>query len=232
MVGIIRAVPNPKQTPAPPARSRKKPLLIGTGIAGLVALAGVLVLNLTSGDDNKPPEPTVSPLAFAEDAGVPYAQAGCEDAETPSYQGHQEVMPGDEHPPYSSKPPTSGWYLIVRPQAGFYRIPLPVERIMNIPANGGVAIWTSEAEAFEVQRFMIKAGRDDVIANVWSDEVPTGVVFTAWGVMQRCEKFSGQAASAFLATYGTGKALKEREPDYVPGSRPTSLPKENTQSPS
>jgi len=185
-------------------------------------LAGIFAF---SGGGPDVPTPTLSPLTFPEDEGVPAAEAGCRPVQTPPYQGHAELTPGQEHPPYNTDPPTSGWYLIVKPNAGFYGIPLPAERIMNIPADGGIVIWISESETRATRRFSFALHAADVLMTVWPG-VEQGVVFTAWGVMQRCQKFSGEVAMAFIERYRL-TALKQREPDYEPGSRPTSLPQES-----
>lgn len=213
-------MPARTKNPSPGGRSGRAKRIAWIAAAAVAAGGVAGLFAFTGGSDGPKPKP--SPVSFPQDEGVPFAEAGCQPVQTPPYQGHEEVRPGDAHPAYNTDPPTSGWYLIARPNAGFYGIPLPIERIMNLPANGGIGIWVSQSEATTTRRFMSALGSSDVIATVWPG-VKEGVVFTAWGVIQRCKRFSGEAAIAFIQQYRL-TALKQREPDFVPNSVPTSFP--------
>jgi len=68
-------------------------------------------------------------LPQGEDRGVFYES-----------QGQEHIRVGAEHPPYSSNPPSSGWHYVAPAQVGFYRDPLPDERVIHNLEHGDIWI--------------------------------------------------------------------------------------------
>ncbi len=211
-------MPNrPKTGPDPRAKTQSglsRLLVIVLAAAVLVGGGTLAIVMLSGGGDKTVAEPTFSPLGFPEQAGTPAARARCGAIERPKYQGRIKVEVGQKHPDYSSSPPTSGWFRIgVSP--AWYGVSPPIEQVMGIPANGGIAIWVSDVESRNSRLWHTLKRRNDVIV-VADPSIKTGVVFTAWGLKQRCEYFSGEYATSFLNRWTNMRALKEVEPTAQP----------------
>ena len=86
---------------------------------------------------------------------------------------------------------------------------------MGIAAKGGVIVWTSDKESRDMRFFYTLAHRNDIIG-VLDRKASAGVVFVAWGVMVRCERFSGDMLLRFIERYSQGKALAFAEPSATP----------------
>lgn len=204
------------RTPVPPAAPSgpriKKIVLIAASVTALAVAATILIVNATGDEDKKPvARPTLE--FFPERIGVPAKDAGCKPVERPPYQGHVMLDPGEKHPPYNTTPPASGWFLGANPEPAYYEIPIPIERMMNVAAYGGILLWSSKAESPPARRYTrLKASA--VLVGQTEPSIKSGVVFTAWGVLQRCEKFSGEAMEAFGKAFYK-KALKAKEPKAI-----------------
>src|SRR2546428_4170650 len=58
-----------------------------------------------------------------------------------SEQGREHIFPGQQHPPYNSDPPTSGWHFPQPADWGYYNGDLPDELVVHNLEHGG--IWIS-----------------------------------------------------------------------------------------
>jgi len=186
--------------------------ILVAAIAAVVVAGAITTAIVVSNDEGKTEPPRVDPHPTA--LGVPAAQAGCRKVERPEYQGRIALKPEQKHPPYSSSPPTSGWFM-PNSLPGAYAMAQPLERVMDIPANGGVAIFATEEFDPEVRKFYNLSHSDDLVTRVYPD-METGVAFVAWGLIQRCDRFSGEAARSFIEEHGKWKAVYEVEPTATP----------------
>lgn len=71
-------------------------------------------------------------MALAEGKALP--------GEAVEDQGREHVQPGQSHPPYNSKPPTSGWHLGSTADWGVHQEPIPDELQIHNLEHGGVLI--------------------------------------------------------------------------------------------
>lgn len=188
-------------------RRRRLTVTIATVVAVLATGSGVGAYFLSREEPVKEPARVPAPIEI----GVKAEEAKCTAPERPKYQGYTQIKAGQSHPPYGSDPPTSGWF-IEDISPGYYHVPVPVENAMGIAAKGGVIVWTSQKESRDVRAFYTFARRNDIIG-VLDPKASSGVVFVAWGVMVRCERFSGEMLVRFIERYSKGKALVFAEPD-------------------
>lgn len=195
------------QTERSPRRRRRLTVTIATAVAVLATGSGVGAYFLSRETPVKEPARVPAPIEI----GAKAEEAKCGDPERPKYQGYKEIKAGESHPPYGSDPPTSGWF-IEDISPGYYHVPVPTEHAMGIAAKGGVIVWTSEKESKDVRAFYTFAHRNDIIG-VLDRDAASGVVFVAWGVMVRCERFSGELLVRFIERYSQGKALVFAEPN-------------------
>lgn len=202
----MRAMPS--ENPPVPARRRRRTIAIVASIAVLATGSAVGAALLMR--DPKPPVKKIDlqPLASI---GASAEETTCRDPERPEYQGRTQIGGGQKHPPYSSDPPSSGWY-VDDVQAGYYHQVLPDENVLAIPAKGGVAIYTSDQDSTDARIFFNRAHRNDLIVVRDTERVQKGVIFVAWGYVVRCDKFSAEMAILFLERYSQGKALVHVEP--------------------
>lgn len=159
-----------------------------------------------------PPQPT-DPAVGLPAPGEPVAT--CEDEEQPPLQGGQHLVGEAEPPvPYSSTPPTSGWHA-----SGAFEIavqgpddPLSEPRQVSVLEAGGVVVAYHDLP--EADRLMVEAhvrgNHGGRVAVTPYDRLDAGtVVFTAWGVLQRCRGIDLDALDRFIDTHA--------EPDPSPG---------------
>lgn len=71
-------------------------------------------------------------MALAEGKALP--------GEAVEDQGREHIQPGQSHPPYNSKPPTSGWHLGSTAEWGVHQEPIPDELQIHNLEHGGVFI--------------------------------------------------------------------------------------------
>lgn len=183
-------------------------------VGAVAAAVGVAAALATGGA--QPPEPPGTtaklPTKIAQ-IGVPADQAGCSPVRSPEIQPAVEVDGADaKHPPYSSTPPTSGWHLVhPLPPAG-YLTPHDPEFVVANLAEGDVAVWhvgLTEKERQDLIGLFVLLKSEYILA-VSGEELGLDhkIVLTAWGKLQECEKFSGQAIARFFNRYrGLGPGL-------------------------
>ena len=194
------------------SRRRSRPLALGAFV--LVAGAiGVLTWSALSDGSSEPtpapsptPSPEVSVLPIPQspsEVGVPLAEAGCTPVEEPRLQ-RLRLTSTDEHPEYSSNPPTSGWYQGPPPPALYY-VPIGPEPAVGAMAKGDVIVWHTGLTYDETQLLhgLFIYFKDEAITGASGEELglEEPIVLTAWGKLQRCEKISGEAIATFFTTH-------------------------------
>lgn len=195
------------ETAPSPRRRRRITIAVATTVAVLATGSGVGAYFLSRDEPVKEPVRVPAPVEI----GATAEEAKCSDPERPKYQGYNQIKAGESHPPYSSEPATSGWFVDdISP--GYYHVPVPPENALSIAARGGVLVWTSEKESRDMRFFYNIAHRNDIVG-VLDPDAKSGVVFVAWGVMVRCERFSGDMLARFIERYSDGKALVFAEPN-------------------
>lgn len=151
-------------------------------------------------------------------AEAPGATAGCTAPEHPRLQGGLHLL-GDAQPPerYSSVPPTSGWHTAGRPRVAVQPPGRPLsepQQVSVLEAGGVVVTYGGAADTVAALAPEIAARFAERVALTPYDRLPDGaVVFTAWGVLQRCTRADVAALEAFVATYA---------PDPVTAGHPAS----------
>lgn len=115
--------------------------------------------------------------------------------------------------PYSSKPPTSGWH-----SSGHFDVdvndadrPLSEpDQVSVLEANGVVVAYHDlPADAITVLGDHVRETLDGRVAVTPYDELDGGqVVFTGWGVLQRCDGVDLAALDRFVRGHGTGEPIE------------------------
>ena len=140
-------------------------------------------------------------------AASPGATGRCEAAEPQPVQ-HGSHLVGDAEPPvpYSTTPPTSGWHasgsvpVAVQPA----RRPLSEPELVSVLEAGGVVVSHRGLDRSQRRRLAAHVRRrwPGRVSVTGYDQLADGqVVFTAWGVLQRCDGVDLAALDAFAEAY-------------------------------
>lgn len=140
------------------------------------------------------------------------AAATCEEPTHPPREDGGHLI-GDREPPvpYRSTPPTSGWHtsghtpVTVQPPDE----PLSGPRQVSVLEAGGVVVTYHELAADEraaLERHVREHHRGTVAVTPYDKLEPGEVVFTAWGVRQRCRGFDAQVLDTFVDAHAEGDA--------------------------
>lgn len=143
--------------------------------------------------------------------------ADCGEVETVAVQGGSHLLGEQEPPvPYNSTPPTSGWHSSGGFQIGVRGPDEPMDEPdqVSVLESGGVVATHRGLSGADRQELEARAGTEALAGRVAVtpyDALEEGqVVFTSWGVLQRCGALDLAALDAFAATYA------DEAPD-VPG---------------
>lgn len=164
--------------------------------AAAIAAGVALLLSASACTDDVP---ETRPTTSAAPGGL--ASSGCAPVEHPPEESGGHLLPGATPPvPYGTQPPTSGWHASGLVSPGVHAEPLTEPQQVAVLEGGRIMIsWRAltEADQGELEAFTgIHANR--VVSAPYDGIEPGQVVFTAWGVLQRCRGFDPQAAAAFL----------------------------------
>ena len=162
--------------------SRKKrrnlPVLIGVG-AVLVVLVGLVAFRLS------------------QQANLP--------GERFASQGNVHIRLGDDHPPYNSDPPTSGWHTPDLAAWGTYDFVVPEERLIHNMEDGGVILWyafgTDEENAAHIEALLPVARGYSRTVIAPREGMPTTYALTAWQRLQRFDEIDQDGMRAFVDAY-------------------------------
>lgn len=120
-------------------------------------------------------------------------------------QGNTHTGVDDDHPPYNSNPPTSGWHTPDLAGWGAYDFVVPSERLIHNMEDGGVILWyrlgTPEENAAHVEALQEVARRYSRTVIAPREEMPTTYALTAWQRLQRFEEIDADAMRRFIDAY-------------------------------
>lgn len=197
---------------------------MGGAVLALALVGGGLAATVLGGEDSPQPETAPSPQTAPSpettpspdytyqlpktirEAGVLASQAGCSEVETPKDQGSHQVETGEKHPPYSSTPPTSGWYRLGSLTPALYYVPTADnETLVRNMAEGDVIIWhtgLSKGELEDLKGLMVLLKSEQLLGVPGKKlGLEEKIVLTAWGRLQRCEELSGEAIEDFFERF-------------------------------
>jgi hypothetical protein len=111
-------------------------------------------------------------------------------------QGQQHIAVGEDHPPYNSDPPTSGWHYDDPADAGFYEAPLPDEQLVHNLEHGHVIISYDCSKLADCESVKAKL-RDIVnrfqgwkIVAVPRENADAAIALTAWGRIDKLQSYN------------------------------------------
>lgn len=121
-------------------------------------------------------------------------------------QGQTHIKISEEHPPYNSNPPTSGWHWAQPASWGVYNRPLVDEQAVHNLEHGG--IWISYKEIDEETRANLekitKANRSSVIMSP-RDANDSKIILASWTRLEKLDSYDEAKILDFiLRNKGTG----------------------------
>lgn len=99
-------------------------------------------------------------------------------------QGRQHIAPGQEHPHYSSNPPTSGWHYAVPAEWGIYQEALSDEQVVHNLEHGGIWVAYHPRIGEEQKQFlenMLASGYTSKVIVSPRTENDADLALAAWG---------------------------------------------------
>lgn len=156
------------------------------------------------------PAASPSPVATSEPPGT---AAACRERERPPLQSGSHLI-GDREPPvpYSSQPPTSGWH-----SSGHFDVdvrtaddPLSEPDQVSVLEADGVVVAYGELPDDAVAELgdHVRDTYDQRVAVTPYTPLPEGeVVFTAWGVLKRCDGVDLAALDRFVRRFATDEPI-------------------------
>lgn len=132
--------------------------------------------------------------------------------ESVSDQGREHIQIGQQHPPYNSNPPASGWHYPEPASWGFYDRELADEQVVHNLEHGGVWIAyqpnLDQATKDEIKR-IVDRFPSKVIATARSKN-DRAVTIVSWGRILKLETFSKDQMLDFI------KRNRNHGPENVP----------------
>ncbi len=150
-----------------------------------IGCLGVLLLALSAGCSNSPEEPPGR--RFADQGGV-------------------HIEPGDTHPPYNSKPATSGWHYsgtLAPAPWGFYSDALPDEVLVHNLEHGGIGVHYDCPEGCGelVDRIAgAVQGRGKIVLSPYPG-MESRIALTAWHFLDAFDEFDEDRIVRFIETH-------------------------------
>jgi hypothetical protein len=191
------------------AAGRRRKLIGYAGVAAVVvAGVGVGAIAASISDQSEEPAPTRTVFlpSRVDQVGVSLDEAGCSEVEEPAIQQSRIIQVDEQHPPYTSTPPTSGPHYLGALSAGIYWVPHDPEAVVANLAEGDVVVWhtgfDTRKEQDQLKGLFVLFKSNEIVA-VSGEELglEQPIVLTAWGKLQECEKFSGEAIADFFEKY-------------------------------
>lgn len=182
-------------------QQQRRKMMIGAGIVlGLVVLGGVAAAFVAR------PAPSPTPVAQV-------VQGQCGPVQTFASQGGDHIAPNQEHPPYNSNPPTSGWHWANPQDWNAYTTPQVQEQLVHNLEHGGIVIQYNNLSEAEVARLtaLYRSDRYHLILAPYPGlPAEYNVALTAWTHLQLCNGVNENSIKAFINTY------RDKGPELVP----------------
>ena len=140
------------------------------------------------------------------------ASATPEMGESFQIQGRQHIKLGEQHPPYNSTPPTSGWHYTEPAPWGISDAEIPNETQIHNLEHGGVMVQYQpniDAQTPDQLKNLMSNYKAKVILAPYQAS-PSKIVLTAWGRMLKLDGFQEQKIKDFISAY------KDKGPEHVP----------------
>ena len=145
-------------------------------------------------------------LVIAVVASLTFIRRGGEPGQRVASQGNQHIAEiGEQHPGYSTNPPTSGWHVGNLAPWGAYDYVLPDELVLHNMEDGGVVLWyilgTPADNQTRIRQLedIAEGYPKTVIAP--RDDMPTPYAATAWQRIARYKDLDPAAMHEFLSAY-------------------------------
>jgi len=180
------------------ARRMRSGLIIGVAAVVVLGIGWLVWSGLR-------PEATVS------GPSGPGQPPGLEVVEFPD-QGRDHVLPGEQHPPYNSNPPTSGWHFPQPAPWGFYNSELADGLLVHNLEHGGIWISYKDATDSEVVDALVALARDYRTKVIISHRPANDsrIAVAAWTRLMKLDRFDRGAVVNFINRY------KNKGPEFVP----------------
>lgn len=170
----------------PPKPSRTPWVLGGLAIAAVIVVgAGLLLAGSGGGEPTGP---------FGQEVEL---------------QPALHILPGEDHPPYNSEPPTSGWHYAQSAEAGVYDAPIQDEFLLHSLEHGYVIIsYNCDAAPGTDCAGLVNAlsALFDRLVSWKIIVVPRPgldafLALTAWGWIDRLDEYDEERILAFVRTH-------------------------------
>ena len=210
------------------AAEQRRKLMVGYGIAGLLAaavIAGLVVVILSSGgggasggghinavtgtthgltpDERDGPEPPPLEEASLTDAA---RASGCDLREDLPIEGRTHLAPEDRPPDYRSNPATSGNHIEppLQQADGAYLDPPEQVNVVHSLEHGRIAI-QYDPQLPEEAQLELRGLYDTMYGGALffpNPDMPYAVAVTAWGTLLGCDEYRGPATLDAIRLFG------------------------------
>jgi hypothetical protein len=179
------------------ARRRRMGIFAAAGVLALSVVAwvvwGGVRANSTSTTAGLAGQPRLNVIDYAE-------------------QGREHIFPGQQHPPYNSDPPTSGWHFPQPADWGYYNGELPDELVVHNLEHGGIWISFKRADDTEVINKLVALSRryrSKVIITL-RPKNDSRIAVAAWTHLMKLDQYDEAAIVTFINRF------KNRGPEFFP----------------
>ena len=125
-------------------------------------------------------------------------------------QNRVHIQPGEDHPLYSSNPPTSGWHWPNPADWGMYDTELPDEQLIHNLEHGGINIFYKDIDEETLKKLKDIAGRyKSKVVLAPRSQNPTKFALVAWEYLDTFEDFDEERIVRFI------QANINRGPEYI-----------------
>lgn len=118
-------------------------------------------------------------------------------------QGNMHIGPDEEHPPYNTNPPTSGWHLSNLARWGIHSEPVPDEAQVHNLEDGGVVIQYNCDDCQDLVKQLegIVASYRDRLVLAPRKDMDARIALTAWGRIDKLQEFDEGRIRKFINAY-------------------------------
>ncbi|MFA7192301.1 MAG: DUF3105 domain-containing protein [Candidatus Paceibacterota bacterium] len=115
-------------------------------------------------------------------------------------EGSKHVSPGEEHPPYKTNPPTSGYHWAGVAGPGIKTKPVADELVLHSMEHGAVVVWykegLDESEIDKIKDAFQSASGKKIMLSRKDLDVP--VALTSWGYLLKLETIDQEKIKEFI----------------------------------